>query len=265
VPQPVRTIALLVFFALVCPGWAALDTQRIPPLTTTQAARLELARAAVGQRGDAFAALVEHLGAWPAPETIEIDAEPLRRQVDWAAVVQDPAVLRGELVLVTGTIAMRSTIELSYSQLAIEEWFIQVAQETLVAFVAVSQDASWSQGQRVTVLGRLYTTISERSRDGVERTWPALVGVPLRSQPAAGGSGPWILGGVVVFALGVFVLIRRAVKGPGRTSTDQALAALARDADVEDEKTVEASLPDDPAEALGVLRHAQAPEQDHDA
>ena len=146
---------------------------------------------------------------------------------------------------------MRTPLELSYTSLAMEEWFIRSGQDTVIAYVAAA-DGTWNPGEQVRVVGRFYTTISAKSRDGVNRSWPAIVGVPLVVSASGGGSAPLVLAAAVILGAVFFLLLRRAQKGPGPAGTAQALAALRRDAD---EEEVEAELPDDPADALEVLRH----------
>ena len=139
-----------MWFGLLASGSLVMaGAQQIPALSPSDVARLALAEAQGRGHDDAFAALVEHLEAWPSPGEIAIDAEPVRRQADWDQLRADPAQLRGELFLVEGTLAMRNHVGVSYSPLRMEEWFIRSQDETVIAFVDVQDDGgSWKTGQQ---------------------------------------------------------------------------------------------------------------------
>ena len=261
----IKRSAGLAFLAVAMLGAGPVQQDRIPPLDEQQQARLNMAVAHAVARDDAFAALVEHLEKWPSPAEIDLDAEPLRRRVEWAEVVVGPSELRGELLLLEGTLAMRTPVEINWSNILLEEWFVESGSQMVIAFVPAGEIEP-SLGGRVRVVGRLYTTLTETARDGVERTWPAIVGVSLASSGVATGES-WgietiVLAGVVIFGAAIFLLLRRAQRRSGGGDTAQALSALRRDADEED---AEAELPADPAEALGALRQSSESRKDQDA
>lgn len=255
----------LTFLAVAMLGVGPVHQDRIPPLDEQQQARLNMAVDHAIARDDAFAALVEHMETWPPPAEIDLDAEPLRRRVDWAEVVEEPSELRGELLLLEGRLAMRTPMEITWSKIPLEEWFVESGSQMVIAFVP-AREIEPSVGERVRVVGRLYTTLTETARDGVERSWPAIVGVSLASSGVAtsesSGIETIVLAGVVIFGAAIFLLLRRAQRRSGGGDTAQALSALRRDADVED---VEAELPADPAEALGALRLSSDSRKDQDA
>lgn len=253
--------ACLALLAILMVGAGPPEKSRIPALTSEQQARLDMVVQESNGRDDPFAALVEHLETWPASDEIDLDTEPLRRSVDWGTIGSDPGAKSGELLLLKGTLLQRSDWEISYSKMPVQEWFIQSGSETVIAFVRVDE-VQPRIGAGVSVIGRFYTTISATARDGIVRSWPAIVGVPVRVSEDAAVVLPLVLVGVVVIAGAVVLWLRRGAMRSTSTNTAQALAALRQDAD---EEQVEAELPDDPAEALGVLRHESTSRKGDDA
>lgn len=201
----------------------------------------------VADLGTPFEALVEHVATWQPPATIQLDTLPLRRSVAWADVAASPALLRGELVLVSGSLLQRTTLPRVFNGETLEEWFVLKDGVTVVAYVLPPESAPTTRAA-VRVLGRIYGTISATTRSGEERSWPAIVGVSLPLAKRSTGSFVFI--GVVVAGAAIFFLIRRHVASR-QSNVEGVLASLAEDAD---EGSAEpASLPSDPAAALEVL------------
>ena len=227
----------------------------LPPLTPAHEARLETIVDGVADRGDGFAALVEHLSAWPAPETIQLDTLPLRRAVAWNEVVANPAGFRGDLVLLSGSLLQRTPLARTWDNRHFEEWFVLSGGVTVAAYVPAPASPP-AHRSVVRVLARVYGTISAVTRGGEQRAWSAVVGIPM-PQPAD-SSGSVLFIGLVVVGAAVFWLIRRHV-AHRQSNVEAVLASLAQDADVEEAR--ELSLPKDAADALEALRE----EHDDDA
>ena len=253
--------ALAAVMALLVGG--VVQAAVVPPLTQADRARLDTAIDGVEQREEAFAALVEHVRSWPEAATIDLDELPLRRRIDAPAMREAPATMRGELVLLDGTLAQRTDLPRAWS--GVTEWFVRDEYgQTIIAFVS-GNDASAGVGDRVRVLGRLYKPITMTSRDGLQRSWPAMVGVALEARPMPGMAGNpvvLVLAGAVLLGAAAWVLLRRRVNRDGYGDVAEALAAIRRDADDED---VEGSLPNDPADALASMRARRVDGKEPDA
>lgn len=221
----------------------------VPPLGEDHAARLALMVDGQAARRDPFAALVEHLATWPVPSDVDLDAIPVRRQVDWSAVVSAPAAFRGDLVVVEGVLRLRTPLKRRFSALAMEEWFVEDGEITVIAFVPALETAP-NRAARVRVLGRVYGVVGERSQDGLDRQWPALVGIALPLKPPT--TGPFVLVGLVVVGVVVLFALRRAASSSRKADVEHALALVRQDAD--EEETPSGPLPEDPALALEAMR-----------
>ena len=256
-----------VLFSMVCLAAALHDAAAaVPPLTASEQLRLETAIDGVDRRDEAFAALVEHVRGWPVIDQAALDSLPLRRRVDGAAMEEQPQAMRGDLVLLDGTLAQRTDLPRPWQ--GVDEWFVRDDfGETVIALVDGPLDATQpNPGDRVRVLGRLYKPITQTSRDGVDRTWPALVGVRLQAAPEVGTSGGRlvvVLAGVVLLGALAWAVLRRRVQDGGHGDVAEALAAIRPDAD--EEEVDEGPLPGDPAEALAEMRARQGNGKDADA
>ena len=256
-----------VLFSMVCLA-AALHgaAAAVPPLTASEQLRLETAIDGVDRRDEAFAALVEHVRGWPVIDQAALDGLPLRRRVDGAAMEEQPQAMRGDLVLLDGTLAQRTDLPRPWQ--GVDEWFVRDGfGQTVIAFVDGDGNSGKPRaGDRVRVLGRLYKPITQTSRDGVDRTWPALVGVRLQAASAPGlpaGRLVVVLAGVVLLGAVAWAVLRRRVQGDGHGDVAEALAAIRPDAD--DEEVDEGPLSGDPAEALAEMRARQSTGRDVDA
>ena len=242
-------VMLMVNCVLVSGMTSAED---LAPLSQDEEVRLETAVDRSDQREEAFAMLRAHVLEWPEADGIDLDRLLLRRGLDVEALVEDPAVHRGELHLLDGTIAQST--KLSGSARGFEEWFVRERDgETFIAFVPTT-DSSATNGEGVRVLGRFYKLISAEGRDGVLRTWPALVGVALPASPVeSAGIGPvGVLAGLVLAGAVAWAFLRRRAGRAGGGDVEHALAALRLNADEEDEE--EKPLAGDPAEALAEMQ-----------
>ena len=216
----------------------------VPPLSSEH---LDGIVDGTGDLGTPFEAFVEHVSTWQPPATIQLDTLPLRRTVAWADVAASPAELRGELVLLSGSLLQRTSLPRSFNGVTLEEWFVLKDGVTVVAYVLSPESAPTSRAA-VRVLGRIYGTISATTRGGERRTWPSIVGISLPLAERSTGSVVFI--GVVVAGVALFFLIRRHVSSR-HSNVEAVLASLAEDAD--EEGAEPRSLPSDPAAALEAL------------
>lgn len=248
-------VMLMVNCVLVTGVSGMTGAEDLAPLSPDERVRLETAVDRSEQREEAFATLRTHVLEWPGADGIDLDHLLLRRGLNTAALNEDPAVHRGELHLLDGTIAQST--KLSGSARGFEEWFVRgVDGETFIAFVPTT-DPPAGRGEDVRVLGRFYKLISAEGRDGVLRTWPALVGMAMPASPGeSGGVGPGgLLAGLVLAGAVVWAFLRRRAGKAGGGDAEHALAALRLNADEEGEEDLEGKvLATDPAEALAEMR-----------
>jgi hypothetical protein len=217
----------------------------IPPLTDDQRARLATAADGRDARDEAFAALVENVGAWAAAPG---DAAP-RPDPDLASMLDEPAAYRGELYRIVGSIQQQTPLAYPYEDVG--EWALRdgAGRPILVYVCGLAADHGLGVGRRVAIPARFYKRVDAVARDGRLHRYPAFVGAFPR--PAAAGEGwtrLWTVTVPVAIMLAVFLVLllyARRGRGPMR-----ARAPVAGPWDDQGDEP----LPEDPAQALAELR-----------
>jgi hypothetical protein len=230
----------------------------MPPLTDGQRTRLDTAYDGRDHREEAFSALLENARLYASGAPDPGDAL-VRMRPDLAAMVARPDDFRGDVCRVAGTIQQTAVVETPSG--AAREWFLRdAAGVPLVVYVVGLGDeaaAGFPDGTAVEMFARFYKRIDAVARDGATRRYAAFVGAhPRRAAGAAEAtssvSGALALGAVLMIGLVVVVALllalarRQRAPRPRRRLVDPDASEPPLDDDP--------SLPDDPAEALAVLR-----------
>ena len=247
----------------------------VAPLTDDQKSRLDAAADGGDYREDAFAALLENVGAW----TPGLGDAPVRLSTDVALLLADPAAYRGALFRLSGTIQQHSWLEPPHA--AVAEWFVRngAGRPMLVYVYGMPREHSFRPGQRVMLPGRFYKRVDDTARDGRVHQYAAFVAAfPRRVEAGAGGGAGvaagmgrlWIVAVPVVVMLVVFVALMVHVQRGGRSGRTghrfgaAAVLPASRAHPVPPAPPApgtEAPLPEDPTEALAELRRrAEAPD-----
>jgi len=216
----------------------------VPALTDDDRARLAAAADGGEKRGDAFAALVGHVGRWSPG----LGDTPVRLDLDPQHVLADPAANRGELFQVAGTLEQPAWLPPPDD--AIAEWFVRddAGRPMLVYVCGLPPDHSFRDGQSVTLPARFYKRVDARARDGRVHGYAAFVGAYPRPVPGSAGLGHlWIVVVPVAVMLVVFLALLVYAHRGGRP-----VRRVYRF--VPPSPGGEPPLPDDPAEALGEMR-----------
>ena len=195
------------------------------------------------------------LGRWRRP-----------RGADLRGLVADPAAARGAVLVVEGRFAGRvRDVKLLRGGpwgKTVTEWGLVVdgpkdaAGRVAIVYFAGAVTRPRDR-QRVRVVGRFFKTWTDVDAAGVETTYPVFVAAPFWVTVGGERTGArWQVMVVLVLGLtaglwGVRRVLRREKRRPTRTALkDRGTRGQRGDAmEVED-----AGLPEDPAEALGVLR-----------
>ena len=223
--------------------FAGFAVGALPPLDDRSLAILETAVDDQDHQEAAFAMLAEEAlrrsgdsenatgFATPTPEV-------------WAQWVAHPASARGRPVRLEGRVEQVTPLARPWETFS--EAFIRLPQDTVLAVFSPRSDAL-RVGQRVRLEGRFYKRLSAVARDGRARVYPAVVarrGAELPWRPAL----PLVLIGLLGVG-GVWWLVRRAAAA-ARTSGRPAPQPL----DSAPTSMNPSELPDEPAQALDVLR-----------
>ncbi len=166
-------------------------------------------------------------------------------------IMLDTPLDAGRLVEIEGVLLQASQLSVA-GQPPLEEWAVESPDGRIVLVLNTQIPSKASVGSRVRLLGRYAGEVEARSRDGVTRSWPLVVG---RTRLITGGGG-WIGLPVLVLLLGAIVVWfrrRAAAAGDrssvvGRSRSDPAAAGTGAEGVGEP-----MSLPADPAEALEAL------------
>ena len=220
----------------------------IPPLTETDRARLEFARAGGDHRDEAFAALVEHAETWTTGLE-DVGAEPIRLEPDLDAL---RGAARGALCRVAGVLSQRTALGPPYDHVA--EWFVrdEAGTPVIVYVVGPTEGAGLTDGEAVEIAARVYKPIEATDRAGTPRTYPAFVGARPRAAASAAANAvpplPWLLVAPVAAMFMIFLALLIAGKRGDRRRP------VLRAAPPAPEPERGPPLPDDPDEALHELR-----------
>ncbi|MEM7228310.1 MAG: hypothetical protein AAF432_05765 [Planctomycetota bacterium] len=230
----------------------------ITPLTDDQRTAIDTAVDDRDHRDSAFVSLLETAHTWtPGPGSAAV-----RLDVDVTALLADPDAHRGVVHRIEGVLQDSELLPEPYANVAV--WYLRLDSGEPVAVYVTDRVALPDDGERVEVFARFYKRLGGTDRRGQSSSWAAFIGNHPVMLPGPTGTTirtPVIVTGAVAVMFVVFgallVLARRshaaqAGSRPGGGTTD-------RDWDGDDP-----SLPDDPAEALAVLR-ARAKEDGHDA
>lgn len=233
----------------------------IPPLTEDQ--RNILATADDGSTRDhreaAFFALLQNTAQW----TADLGDAPIRLHPDYEAMLADPDAYRGELCRIEGRIERIEPLLDPYE--GVEAWFVRVEHDRPILVYVDFKDREearlqFRRGFSIAIIARFYKryerVVAEVNGDGNPQIYPTFVGAfPQTLEAAAVTNRPFGIADlmiplVVILCAGfglVWILVRRSRAGgsgsrpPGQVRSEEIV-----------EEAIE--LPDDPAEALAILR-----------
>ncbi len=233
----------------------------IPPLAEDQ--RNILATADDGATRDhreaAFFALLQNTAQW----TGEIGDAPIRLHPDYDAMLADPDAYRGELCRIEGRIERVEPLLSPYE--GVEAWFVRVENDRPVLVYVDFKDREESRlqfGRRssITIVARFYKryerVVDEVNGDDQPQVYATFVGAfPQPLETIAAANRPFAITDlmiplVVILCAGfglVWILVRRGRAG----GSSSRLQRLERAPEIVE---IEPGLPDDPAEALAILR-----------
>ena len=240
--------------------WAAVGA--VTPLTPAQQTQLDTAGDFTGQFDEgALYPLLQN--AWEWQNSDEAGAVI----PDYAAIRQSPAEYRGQLFLIEGRFAGRSK-KIEYLARPgpwddkLREWVVVVdssKDEVAVAYLTHPPVVP-TAGARVRLAVRFYKALSDKDINGKPTDYLLFVGHSAtvvdagRGVGGAGsGSRPLVL--VLAILAAGWYLLRRALRAKPLRADQRRVSQADIDAEqVMDEET-ELELPDDPAQALDVLKH----------
>lgn len=238
----------------------------LPPLDAGTLAALAAASDGPDRRDEAWHRLLEEVRSWPSgsAELREaLDAAPIVRRPAWGEWLLDPDPHRGTLVRLRGRLDQETLFEWpavrgGEPSPRLAEWFIRLdaapgeeqPPPTVQCWVV---DPPLPEAGRVPrqveVAGRFLRVTEERSRDGVSRRWHTFVGVAVAAEPRPASSGAaWVVAALVVAMLPLLLWLRRLSRA-GRSGV-----AARLDPGEDSPMPARSDLPEDPAEALEVLR-----------
>ena len=255
--------------AAVLAIWQLAATADVPPMSNDHAN--QLATADDSEHRDhqepAFAALLAHIATW---QSGDVGDEPIRLNIEVESMLTDPDQFRGDLCLIRGRIEQVEQLRPPYAE--VDAWFVRLGSgEPVLVYVDFRQDEvsassinpnDFERGMHVEVATRFYKRYAFETvgRDGRMRAYAAFVGKwPKRLHSGASDSGGNIDAGVAMFllvaALGVvFFVVMVVARRSQRKASDCGRVALLREDDVVGLDEDIADLPDDPADALRVLK-----------
>lgn len=247
-----------------------------PPLTEAQAIQLATADDTRPPDEPAWYGLLSNIASWPAE--MQITRGPHSAEdggavmPDYAALFDDPAAHRGELVVVEGRFAGRQRRQVVLREgpwgRALTEWGVVVdpkpggGQERIVIVYLIDPDGRQAvprRNQRVQILARFYKLWNDVDADGNPATYPVFVGraaalIEPETVAASQIFRQLIVGAIIVLTAGMFGIRwwarRRRVAGR-RPRVGERRRAESRPDAFDDEDGP--PLPDDPAEALAAL------------
>lgn len=245
---------------------AASIAAALPPLDDETLAALAAASDGLDRRDEAWHRLLEDARGWPSdPAELReaLDAAPIVRRPAWGEWLVEPDPHRGKLVRLRGRLEQETLFEWPAARGGepsprLAEWFIRLdaasgeeqSPPTVQCWVVDPPPSEAGRGPRqVEVAGRFLRVTEERSRDGVSRRWHTFVGVEVVAEPRPASSGAaWVVGALVVAMLPLLLWLRRL----SRAGRGGMAARLDRGED--SPMPARSDLPEDPAEALAVLR-----------
>jgi hypothetical protein len=240
---------------LLCAALLAAEP-KIPELTDDQRQRLAHANDGADHHEEAFLALTEHVRTWSQTSAA---AAPIAQQL-----INDPSTHRGELFLVTGTIAQRELMSPPFDD--VSQWFVRDADDRpLLIFVVNASSAAtrFRDGDPVEIVARFYKRIDFIARDGLKRSYPAFVGAWPRAPTTIADAGTaaspmWYLAGPVAMLLIIFTVLMLWVRRNRRGALPEHRPLSHRADDSLAQVDTGEPLPDDPAAALAELKRRAA-------
>ncbi|MBL9147847.1 MAG: hypothetical protein JNM94_04065 [Phycisphaerae bacterium] len=216
-----------------------------PPFPLSDEATTALAAVADGHDHNetAFALLVDALRTADLDALEPLGPAPLPRE----AMLADDDSVRGSLVRVSGVLAQASPLEEFWEGVA--EWFVRLPDGNAVCVFVVDPPPQAVRGIPVELVGATYKRIDAVGRDGVTRSFPAIVARVRRVGAAPSAIAP--LATVVVAMLVGLVFVRARVKKT-RAKPQELPARISGGARPAPRETP--TLPPDPADALAALR-----------
>lgn len=261
-----------VFAGLMFGGDAAAEpAAHIPPLTEAQRVQLETADDTRPPDEPAWYGLLSNVASWEAPPPgakVAGGGTP----PDYAALMQSPGALRGDVFVVEGRFAGRQRRQVVLREgpwgRALTEWGVVVdpaaggGEERVVVVYLVDPDgrqATPRRNQRVRVAARFYKLWPDADGTGRAVTYPVFVGRSAALiEPEGWAAGRMfrdlIVAAIIVLMAGLFGIrwwARRQRVARRRPRLSDRRRPVDRPGDSENDDAP--PLPDDPAEALAEL------------
>jgi len=226
----------------------------IPPLTPDERGLLETAYDGRTHEEPAFRGLLSNTARW----TGDVGDAPIRLEPNFAALLERPDEFRGALCLIDGRIEQIETLRPPYEN--VHAWFIREANSRPVIVYVDFRTAPSEQvgrfrpGSRAAIAARFYKRIDAEDQRGREQAYAAFVGAhpELLAPDHVGLSAAALMAGLVgllgVAFIVIWIIARRAARRP--------VSAPVHTIDEDSEPHDDLELPDDPAQALAVLRDA---------
>lgn len=215
----------------------------------------------------AFDALLEHVATW-TPGTGDA---PIRLHFDRAALLAQPDIFRGELFQLRGTIGDVELFRRPYA--GVIGWSARDENDQpMIVFIDArsGEPVDFMIEDGFTVVARFYKVMEFRARDGKISEYPAFVGrFPERIATTAGPPpmDAGLIAGLIAFLGGAFLIVWLLARRQRNARTGRWRARDTRPypgAHGDDLLDREGDLPDDPADALAVLRTRAASGEQQD-
>ena len=230
------------------PGLLLLITvlQCVPPLDTDERALLATAVDGEDHREPAWVSLVEHVARWTRWQGLG------QSLPGYDEIEKDPDTWRGELFILSGTLLDHHVLERPYD-IAEEWWLRDAAGEPILVYV-VQPGYRPPVGEETMCRARYYKQVGATARDVVHRFYPAFVGRSFRLPGSVMGYRQGTHPGFYFYPLvGLLLLFYILLRKRLRRSLVRSVSPLRRTGHDQplDERD---DLPEDPAEALRVLK-----------
>ncbi|MDG2021962.1 MAG: hypothetical protein P8J59_08430, partial [Phycisphaerales bacterium] len=132
-------------------------------------------------RDPALEPIIAEVGRWTSPQIHSTEGAAS------AFAILDSSVETGRLVEIEGVLRQASQLSVA-GRPTLEEWAVELTDGRIALVLKTGISSDPPVGSRVRLLGRYAGEVEARSRDGLTRSWPLVVG---RTRPVA-GTGGWI-------------------------------------------------------------------------
>ena len=210
-----------------------------------------------------FIELLNHVRSWP-PGAGSIGP---RLGIDHDALIEHPGDYRGELLVIEGQIEQAATLARPLE--TVQEWFVRSPDgRPAMVYVPLQGILPVQPGDDVVLEGYFYKRLQIEDRQGVSRAYPVFIGgqprvvagverevdAALRDSKAYVDTMVLLIAGVAVLLLVVVGLLLLTRRSKRRTR----LTGIFDDVD---SSVPDPPLPEDPAGALGELKHRNCEDQ----